>query len=388
MVQQFIDFAYVKANADFRDVLKHYAIGAKGGGDELRCQCPFHDDETPSMSVNLNKKVFTCHAASCGEKGNILEFVWRIEEGSGLRQAATVLAEICHIPVAAPTKRGRQKARRAKGKAAVKKSEAAKTQKLEEYDRERLAKIEAAETKRREAAEAAINEGESASFFADDGPVFEDYEEEEQSEPAIKPLGFKLKLDPEHEYGVERGLNPNTITRFEMGYSTRGIMKGRWCIPIHDEAGNLIAYAGRWVGDERPKDEPKYKLPPGFKKSSVLFNLHRVLAMQSTDALVSRRSHVAVVVEGIFDAIRLHELGVPAVALLGSSLSEEQVALFRKYFSFAHVMLDGSAIEARRKVAGRLVEEVEMISAIVLPAGEDPESVDEELFIDRVPVLS
>ena len=55
-------------------------------------------------------------------------------------------------------------------------------------------------------------------------------------------------------------------------------MAGRIAIPIHDEAGDLVAYAGRWPGDDGwPEGEERYKLPQGFQKSHVLFNLHRVL---------------------------------------------------------------------------------------------------------------
>ncbi len=51
-------------------------------------------------------------------------------------------------------------------------------------------------------------------------------------------------------------------------------MSGRLAIPIHNESGELVAYAGRWPG-EPPEDEPKYKFPVAFGKSSVVFNLER-----------------------------------------------------------------------------------------------------------------
>ena len=152
-------------------------------------------------------------------------------------------------------------------------------------------------------------------------------------------------------------------------------MKGRWCVPIHDEAGRLVAYVGRWPGEDRPEDEPKYKIPGEFNKRRVLFNLHRALKLQSNQL---------VIVEGVFDAIRLHELGVPAVALLGSSISEAQVALIRDHCVTAYVMLDGGADAARMKVVDRLAQEI-LVKSVVLPEGEDPESVDVGFFIDAVP---
>ena len=51
----------------------------------------------------------------------------------------------------------------------------------------------------------------------------------------------------------------------------------RVVIPIHNEAGRLIGYAGRYPGEDVPDEEPKYLLPPNLKKSKVLFNFHRAL---------------------------------------------------------------------------------------------------------------
>jgi DNA primase len=83
-----------------------------------------------------------------------------------------------------------------------------------------------------------------------------------------------------------------------------------------------VAYAGRWVGspDSLPEGEEKYKLPKGFHKTLELFNLHRV-----------KKTRHLVVVEGFFSAIRLHGLCVPSVALMGSSMSEEQIELLREH---------------------------------------------------------
>ncbi len=91
--------------------------------------------------------------------------------------------------------------------------------------------------------------------------------------PANRALGFQLfGLDPLHAYISERGISPATARLFGIGYyAGRGFLSGRVAIPIHNEAGALVAYAGRSVDEQLPK----YKLPPAFRKSSELFNLHR-----------------------------------------------------------------------------------------------------------------
>src|SRR5918995_1095178 len=150
-----------------------------------------------------------------------------------------------------------------------------------------------------------------------------------------KPLGFALDLDPGHPYLVARGVPGIVIQPFGLGYCGKGIMAGRLCIPIHNAEGELVAYAGRFVGDvaDLPAGEEKYKLPKGFHKSLELFNLHRV-----------KNCRHLVVVEGYFGTIRLHGLRVPSVALMGSSMSEAQVALLREHcpaLRLVSVMLDG-----------------------------------------------
>ena len=113
------------------------------------------------------------------------------------------------------------------------------------------------------------------------------------------PLKFRLdKLQRDHPYLTqERGLTQETIIDFGLGYFTgkRGMMVGHVVIPIHNVKGEVVAYAGRWPGEPPDKDSPKYKLPPGFKKSQELFNLDRAAKEPADKPLI--------IVEGFFDVI-------------------------------------------------------------------------------------
>jgi DNA primase len=93
-------------------------------------------------------------------------------------------------------------------------------------------------------------------------------------------------------------------------------MHGRIVIPIHNEQGELVAYAGRAIDGS----EPRYKLPAGFHKSHELFNLHRAIGESGGQSQV-------VVVEGFFDCMKVSAAGLACVALMGSSLSAQQEAL-------------------------------------------------------------
>lgn len=98
-----VDFEKIKADADFAAVLRHYGVEVPAGRTQLKIRCPFHDDERPSCSVNLDKRLFHCHAGGCGASGNVLDFVWRMENRAGetvsLRLAGRALAGICGIPL-------------------------------------------------------------------------------------------------------------------------------------------------------------------------------------------------------------------------------------------------------------------------------------------------
>jgi DNA primase len=116
------------------------------------------------------------------------------------------------------------------------------------------------------------------------------------------PLKFTLRgVDGSQAYLATRKIDGRTAARFGVGfYRGPGIMSGRVVIPIHDECGRLVAYAGRAV-DGR---QPRYRFPAGFGKSQVLFNFHRAAATAR---------NTVVVVEGFFDCLRVSQAGFESV---------------------------------------------------------------------------
>jgi 5S rRNA maturation endonuclease (ribonuclease M5) len=159
-----------------------------------------------------------------------------------------------------------------------------------------------------------------------------------------RPLGFALqRIDTRHPYLAQRGISPATARLFGVGlYHGKGFLAGRCVIPIRDEKSQLVAYAGRAVN----REEPKYRFPAGFRKSQVLFNLDR--AMQTGG------NHV-IVVEGFFDALKVHQAGFPAVvALMGASFSQRQSELLVSHFASVTLMLDGD--EPGQRAAAVIVQ--------------------------------
>jgi 5S rRNA maturation endonuclease (ribonuclease M5) len=166
-------------------------------------------------------------------------------------------------------------------------------------------------------------------------------------EPSVaepnRPLGFALqRIDTWHPYLTQRGIFPATARLFGVGiYGGNGFLAGRCVIPIRDEKSQLVAYAGRAVNAE----EPKYRFPAGFRKSQVLFNFDR--------ATQTGGNHV-VVVEGFFDALKVHQAGHSVVALMGASFSQRQSELLVSHFASATLMLDGD--EPGRRAAEAIVQ--------------------------------
>jgi DNA primase len=167
-----------------------------------------------------------------------------------------------------------------------------------------------------------------------------------------------------HPYLAARGISPETIERFGVGYFPgKGSMAGRVVIPIHNERGELLAYAGRAIDDA----EPKYKFPAGFHKGLVLYNLNRVLKKNSSGTVV--------IVEGFFDCMKVSQAGHACVALMGSSLSKRQEWLIR-LFERVILMLDGDdeGHKATADISLRLSQSI-WVKTLMLQDGQQPETL-------------
>ena len=184
-------------------------------------------------------------------------------------------------------------------------------------------------------------------------------------------MKFRLKVNQTHPDLLHR-VDAATIAEFELGVvgdERKRLMASRIVIPIHNQAGQLVAYAGRWLGDTFSAEDPKYKLPADFVKSVVLFNSHRV---GTTEDIV--------LVEGYFGAMRLHMLGAPVVALMGTSISDDQIALLRELgVRRVLVLLDGD--EPGRQARPALLEA--LASSFFVTVGELPNGCDPEVVSDE-----
>jgi DNA primase len=321
--EKFIGFNALKQSVSMAQVLARYGLldGLHRSGDDLSGACPIHSGHNrQQFRVSLSKNCWICFG-DCHAGGSIVDFVSRKEQ-IGIRDAALLIQDWFGLRVGAnvPNANGTR-----------------------------------------------LPAGISAA--APNPPNGNNL-----------PLGFSLRpLDVKHPYLHARGLTPATITRFGLGYCSRGTLNGWIAIPIHNRAGKLVAYAGRWPG-EPPNGRPKYRLPKGLSKSLELFNLHRVWERDSREALV--------VVEGFFGCMMVWQAGYRCVvSLMGSMLSETQEELIvNAVGSGGKVILlfdeDGAGRKARAEASSRLGRTVKVKTVRFDIEGMQPDQLPPETLLN------
>lgn len=129
-----------------------------------------------------------------------------------------------------------------------------------------------------------------------------------------------LQSERAMSYFAKRLITRDSVEKFKLGYSEKQDMV---TVPVYAPTGICVGIVGRSV------DGKEFKNSPGLPKAKVLFNLQRV-----------KTSTTVFVVESSFDAIRLEQVGLSAVATLGANVSNIQIELLQKYFNDIIVIAD------------------------------------------------
>ena len=278
-MKTWIDFKALRSKLDFEQVLRHYGVEVKRKGNQHQGFCPLPNHQgkknSPSFSANLERGIFQCFG--CGAKGNVLEFAALMEkadpkDGAALHKVAAELQKrFCPELGDASTETK---------KAATKKPE--KTEPKNELP-------------------VVIN----------------------------APLDFELKgLDAEHPYLLSRGFTPETIKHFGLGFCSRGLLKDRIAIPLHDHEGKLVGYAGRVVEDALiSEDNPRYRFPGKRERDGKHFEFRKTLFLYNSFRIKAPVDDL-IVVEAFNSVWWLNQNGLPhVVATMGADCSEKQAEL-------------------------------------------------------------
>jgi len=338
----------VRERTNLVEVIKRHVELKRAGTGNWKGLCPFHAEKTPSFNVHEVRQFFHCFG--CGEKGDVFAFLEKIEQRSFME----ILRDLAQqAGVELPEKEMSPAERRARADEASEKERMLRTMEL------------------------------ATAFF---------------EAQLATPAG-----DPARAYLGKRGISPETAKKFRVGYAPAGwdvlqrhfarehvpvellvrlglvgvnerghydFFRDRVMLPVLDRQKRPVGYSSRLL-DPEAKDRKYVNSPdsPLFHKKENLYGLHAAL-----DAI--RRGGRAVVVEGNFDVMSLHEAGIDeAVAPMGTALTAEQVGLLARLAQRVVVVFDGD--EAGQRAARKalpLFLDAEADGRVArMPAGVDPD---------------
>lgn len=340
----------LKSSIDIVKVAGEYVrlkrVGATGRYLGL---CPFHQEKTPSFNVNQTRQIYKCFG--CGAGGDVLKFVMEIE-GLTFPETLKQLAERNGIPM---PKRAEFSDAETRLRAAL-------------HDMHALAAQVFQETLR------SPQGSEARAYLAKRGVAQEMID--------LFGLGF---ADASGQTLVrrfqEKGFTPEQMEasglarRRQEGSGFYDYFRGRLMFPIHSETGKVIAFGGRAMSDE--PGQPKYinsTETPIYRKSSVLYNLHR-----ARDGM--RKHNRAVLVEGYMDVIGAYAAGVKeVVASCGTALTQQQVRTLHRLAGSVVVNFDPDAAgaNAAERAIQLLLDEGLHVQVLTLEGGLDPDEFVKE----------
>jgi DNA primase len=337
----------LKSRVDIVTVIGEYVRLRKSGANAYTGLCPFHSEKSPSFSVHATKQFYHCFGCNAG--GDVLKFVMEIE-GISFYEALKSLAE--RFGIAMP-----------------------KRSEYSDADSRRREVLFQMHELAQEAFRANLrgSSGEAArAYLARRGVAAETMEQFGlgYSERAGRAIARLLEQQGFPQEAMEEsGL---VGKRPEGGFYDR--FRNRLMFPIHNEKGKVIAFGGRALD---PGEDAKYLNSPEtpiYKKSSVLYNLHR-----AKDSI--RREDRTILVEGYMDAIGVTAAGIGAVvASCGTALTVPQIQALKRHSQHIVVNFDPDAAgaAAAERSINMLLTEAMFVRVLELDGGLDPDEYCKE----------
>jgi DNA primase len=320
------------------------SVDLKRAGQTFKGLCPFHGERTPSFTVSPERKRFKCFG--CGAGGDAIAFVMR-QEGKGFVEAARALAALAgvRLDTEGTDKLARERLDlRRVHEWAVR----AFTEQLWDPGVGRLGRAHLRTRGMKGATTKAFGLGYAPLSWS--------------------ALADRAAKDGTTELAVQAGL----LNRREGGRGAHDFFRGRLMIPIRNAEGVTVGFGGRVVEGDDERKFVNSKESAIFRKGELLFGIDA-----ARDSI--RKSGQALLVEGYFDALVLHQQGIDnAVALCSATLTAEQIKLLRRCEAREVVLvLDGDEAGRRGvfRAAPSLLGSAMPCRVVVLPPGKDPDEV-------------
>ena len=336
----------LKEKLNITDVIASYVSLERRGGNYWAC-CPFHHEKTPSFSINEADQYYHCFG--CGESGDVIKFV-REMENIDFMDAVKMLSERAGLQMP-QTGFDNQKTVELKRK------------------RDTLLKI--------------MND--CAHFYLDN---LNSGKAEEHINYILKR---KIPSNIVRTFGLGASLNFHELPKFLLskGYSKQDIIDsgavneadgrltdaqgGRLVFPVINAMDEVVAFGGRIL---KKTDFAKYKNTKEtilFNKSKTLYNINLLKKLRKTQTIKE-----VIMVEGYMDTISLYQAGFKnVVASMGTSLTQEQARLIKRYADTVLISYDGDGAGQKANMRGLEILKGEGVNVKVvpLPDGLDPDDV-------------
>ena len=332
------------------DVASSYMHLEKKGGTYWAC-CPFHHEKTASFHIDENRQFYHCFG--CGVSGNVITLVKEMENVDFV-DAVKMLAERANLPLPKTS-----------------------------FDGERAAEVK----RKRDTLLKIMND--CAHFYLDNL-------NSGKAEAHINYiLSREIPAGVVRSFGLGASLNYSDLPKFLLakGYSKQDMIDsgavnevegrlsdaqgGRLIFPIINQFDEVVAFGGRAL---KKTDFAKYKNTKEtliFNKSKMLYNINRLKKLRRAGGLKE-----VIMVEGYMDTVSLHQGGFKnVVASMGTSLTQEQARLIKRYCGTVLISYDGDSAGQKANMRGLEILKSEGIDVRVvpLPDGLDPDDVIKKL---------
>lgn len=336
----------LKNSVDMVDLVSNY-LELKRSGDRYKGLCPFHNEKTPSFFVNPDNHFYHCFG--CGAGGDVINFVMEIENIT-FSESIKLLAERSGIEL--PDLNDNQR-RRYK-------------------EREKLFALNKLAAKffnyillEKNMAKKALDYLEKRNFTEDDIKKF-------QLGYAADEWQMLMSFLKKRDYSIDLMDKAGLITKGKNN-SYYDKFRNRVIFPIFNNRGEVIAFGGR-ILDDQSDYGPKYLNSPEtpiFSKKKNLYGMH--LAKEKI-----RKTGTCIIMEGYTDVIQAHKYGFEnAIASLGTSFTEEQARLIKRYAENAYIAYDADTAGNKATLRGlEILSEAGIdVKVIELPVGSDPDQL-------------
>ena len=332
------------------DVASSYMHLEKKGGTYWAC-CPFHHEKTASFHIDENRQFYHCFG--CGVSGNVITLVKEMENVDFV-DAVKMLAERANLPLPKTT-----------------------------FDGERAAEVK----RKRDTLLKIMND--CAHFYLDNL-------NSGKAEAHINYiLSREIPAGVVRSFGLGASLNYSDLPKFLLakGYSKQDMIDsgavnevegrlsdaqgGRLIFPIINQFDEVVAFGGRALKKTDFANYKNTKETRIFNKSKMLYNINRLKKLRRAGGLKE-----VIMVEGYMDTVSLHQGGFKnVVASMGTSLTQEQARLIKRYCSTVLISYDGDSAGQKANMRGLEILKSEGIDVRVvpLPDGLDPDDVIKKL---------